>query len=271
MNRIRGSSRPFAVIGDPIAHSLSPAMYNAAFAALGLDAVYVAIRTDTSALPHTLRAFEAVGIAGNVTIPHKVAVAKLLIRVTPLAKELEAVNTFWPDGGRLVGDTTDVQGIIDALEPLESEGPWVVSGTGGAARAVAAAARELDISLLVRSRSRDREVDFVSWAQQLGVDCRPDDGSPVATAVNATPLGLKQSDERPFSHRRLAGCHTALDLVSSKGGTDWIRACSKRGMQVADGRSTLVAQGVHAFRRFFPEVNPPKEVMAAAVERELSR
>ena len=271
MNRIRGSSRPFAVIGDPIAHSLSPAMYNAAFAALGLDSVYVAIRTDTSALPHMLRAFESVGIAGNVTIPHKVAVANLLIRVTALAKELEAVNTFWPEGGRLVGDNTDVQGIIDVLEPLGSESPWIVSGTGGAARAVAAAARELSVSLFVSSRSRDREVSFVSWAQRLGLDCRPDDGSTAATAVNATPLGLRQSDERPFADRRLAGCRTALDLVYSKGGTDWIRVCKKYGMRTADGRSMLVAQGVHAFKRFYPGLNPPKEVMAAAVERELSR
>jgi len=271
VNRIRGSSRPFAVIGDPIAHSLSPAMHNAAFAALGLDAVYVAIRTDTSALPHTLRAFESVGISGNVTIPHKMVVAKLLIRVTALAKELEAVNTFWPEGGRLVGDNTDVQGIIDSLEPLESGSPWIVSGTGGAARAVAAAARELNVLLLVRSRSRDREINFAYWAQDIGVDCRPDDGSTVATAVNASPLGLRQADAQPFADRRLAGCRTALDLVYAKGGTDWIRACKKRGMQAADGRSILVAQGVHAFKRFFPGINPPKEVMAAAVERELSR
>jgi len=246
-------------------------MHNAAFAALGLDAVYVAIRTDTSALPHTLRAFESVGIAGNVTIPHKVAVAKLLIRVTALAKELEAVNTFWPEGGRLVGDNTDVQGIVDSLVPLESESPWIVNGTGGAARAVAAAARGLHASLLVRSRSRDREINFVSWAQRLGVDCRADDGSSIATAINASPLGLRPSDAQPFADRRLDGCRTALDLVYAKGGTSWIRACSKRGMQAADGRSILVAQGVHAFKRFFPDLNPPTEVMAAAVERELNR
>ncbi|UCD23212.1 MAG: shikimate dehydrogenase [Gemmatimonadota bacterium] len=270
MNRISGTSRPFAVIGDPIAHSLSPAMYNAAFAALGIDAVYVALRTDTSALPHTLRAFESLGIAGNVTIPHKVAVARLLIRVTPLAKELEAVNTFWPEGERLVGDNTDVRGIVDALEQLGSEGPWIVSGTGGAARAVAAAAREKDVTLLVRSRGRRRAADFADWAQAIGVDCRPDDGSVVATAVNATPLGLRAS-EVPFGDRPLDGCRVALDLVYGRGGTGWVKACRKRGMQAADGRSMLVAQGAQAFRRFYPEVLPPIEVMAAAVERELSR
>ena len=120
-------------------------MYNAAFTALGLDAVYVAIHTSSSALPHTLRAFEALGIAGNVTIPHKVAVASLLIRLTPLAKELEAVNVFWREGDRLVGDNTDVQGIVDTLDLIGSQGPWIVNGTGGSARAVAAAAREREV------------------------------------------------------------------------------------------------------------------------------
>ena len=271
MNRIRGSSRPFVVIGDPIAHSMSPAMYNAAFATLGLDAVYVPIRTDESALPHVLRAFESVGIAGNVTIPHKVAVARLLIRVTSLAQDLQAVNTFWPEGGRLVGDNTDVRGLIDALEPLDADGPWLVGGTGGAARAVAAAARELGMPLLVRSRTRERAADFADWARELGADCRADDGSPIATAINATPLGLEQSDKPPFVDRDLDGCRAALDLVYAPGETAWIRQCKELGMRACDGRSMLVAQGAHAFQRFFPQVKPPIEVMTAAVNRELGR
>ena len=271
MNRIRGSSRTLVVIGDPIAHSMSPSMYNAAFAALGIDAVYVPIRTDHLALPHVLRAFEAVGIAGNVTIPHKVAVARLLIRVTSLARDLEAVNTFWPEGGRLVGDNTDVRGLIDALQPLDAEGPWLVSGTGGAARAVAAAAREVGVPLLVRSRSQERAADFAAWARQLGADCRADDGSRVATAINATPAGLRPSDAIPFAHRSLDGCQTAFDLVYAPGETAWVRRCRQLGMRASDGRSMLVAQGAHAFQRFFPQTKPPIEVMAAAVNRELGR
>ncbi|UCG86129.1 MAG: hypothetical protein JSW71_19840 [Gemmatimonadota bacterium] len=271
MNRIRGSSRPLVVIGDPIAHSMSPAMFNAAFTALGLDAVYIPVRTDESALPHVLRAFESVGIAGNVTIPHKVAVARLLIRVTSLAQELEAVNTFWPEGGRLVGDNTDVQGLMDALQPLDADGPWLVAGTGGAARAVAAAARELGMPLLVRSRSRARAAEFAAWARELGADCQPDDGRPVATAINATPLGLRRADKAPFADRTLDGCQTAMDLVYAPGGTAWMRDCERLGMRAADGRSMLVAQGAHAFHRFFPNTRAPLEVMAAAVNRELDR
>jgi shikimate dehydrogenase len=270
MTRVAATSRPLVLIGDPIAHSLSPVMHNAAIAVLGLDAVYVAVRTEKSALPHVLRALEAVGIAGNVTVPHKVAVANLLIRVTSLAKELGAVNTFWPEGGRLVGDNTDVRGLLDALEPLNAEGPWLVSGTGGSARAVAAAAREVGVPLLVSSRDRERGADFVAWARDLGVDSRTDDGTRVGTALNATPLGLRTSDGLPFSEERLKGCQVAMDLVYGNGGTRWVRWCRERGMRAADGRAMLVAQGGHSFQRFFPGATPPLEVMAAAVNRGLS-
>jgi shikimate dehydrogenase len=245
-------------------------MHNAAITALGLDAVYVALRVEKSALPHVLRALEALGVAGNVTVPHKISVANLLIRVTSLAKELGAVNTFWPEGGRLVGDNTDVRGLIDAVTPLDPEGPWLVGGTGGAARAVAVAARELNVPLLIQSRDRERAGDFAAWACNIGADCRVDDGSRVGTVLNATPLGFRSTDAMPFTEQRLAGCRVAFDLVYAKGGTAWSRLCRERGMRAADGRDMLVSQGGHAFHRFFPGETAPSEVMAAAVNRELS-
>ena len=270
MPKIAATSRLLVLIGDPVDHSLSPAMHNAAIAALGVDAVYVALKSDKTALPHVLRALEAVGIAGNVTVPHKVTVANLLIRLTSLAKELGAVNTFWPEGGRLVGDNTDVKGLLDALRPIEPEGPWLVSGTGGAARAVAVAAREMAVPLLVQSRDRERAADFAAWACEIGVDSRVDDGTRVGTALNATPLGLRSADGLPFQEERLNGCKAALDLVYARGGTRWMRWCRDRGMRAEDGRTMLVAQGAHAFERFFPDEAAPVEVMAAAVEKELS-
>lgn len=267
--RITGSSRPLAVIGDPVAHSLSPVMYNAAIAALGLDAVYVALRVDDLALPHVIRAFESVGMAGNVTVPHKVEVGRLLIRLTGVAKELGAVNTFWPEGGRLIGDNTDVKGVIDALHSLQAGSPMLLLGTGGAARAVAAGARELNLSLLVRSRSRDRAAEFAAWARELGVEATVDAGGNVATVVNATPLGLAAGDPLPVPLERLGGCKAALDLVYAPGATPWVRQCRARGMRAADGRTMLVAQGAHAFERFFPATRAPREVMVAAVDRAL--
>src|SRR3989304_3036048 len=140
MTRVQATSRVLVVVGDPVQHSLSPAMHNAAISALGSHAVYVPIRADAVALPHLIKAFEAVSIAGNVTLPHKLAMAQLLIRLTAAAQELGAINTFFPEGGRLVGDNTDVAGLLDALDPLAPPRPWLVVGTGGSARAGAAGA-----------------------------------------------------------------------------------------------------------------------------------
>jgi shikimate dehydrogenase len=254
-----------------VAHSLSPEMHNAAFAALGLDAVYVAVDVDPSALPHVLRGFEAVGIGGNITVPHKLQAANLLFRKTDIATDLEAVNTFWADGNRLIGDNTDVAGVLDALDQLDAEGPWLVAGTGGSARAVAAAAREVSAALLVRSRDPRRATEFVAWAQRIGVDAVEDDGREVRTAINATPLGLDPGDPSPIAQERLDGCTAALDLVYAPGETRWCNALRPLGLRVADGRLMLVGQGLRAFHRFFPDVDAPRAVMRAAVERALSR
>jgi shikimate dehydrogenase len=269
MVQVRGTSRLLAIVGDPVQHSLSPAMYNAAIAALGLDAVYVALRTDAVALPHVIRALEAMGLAGNVTVPHKLAVAQLLIRLTSVAQELGAVNTFFPEGGRLVGDNTDVAGLLAALDPLDAASPWLVAGTGGSARAVAAAARERNARLFIRSRDPARAVSFAAWARELGADAHADSGEPVATAINATPLGLKRTDPPPFPTERLETCTTALDLVYAPGETAWVRACRTHGLRACDGRAMLVAQGAFAFERFFPSKQAPREVMAAVVRRVL--
>lgn len=264
-------TRTVVLLGDPVRHSLSPVMHNAAIAAQGLDAAYLAWRADATALAHVVRAFEAVGIAGNVTVPHKVAVAQLLIRLTQIAKDLSAVNTFWSEGGRLVGDNTDVAGILEAADTLQAPDPWLLVGTGGAARAVAGAARARSVGLLVRSRDPTRGRDFVTWARRLGADATIDDGRPVGTAINATPLGLKPEDALPLPVERLESRPTLLDLVYAPGETRWIQGGRKRGLRCADGRSVLVAQGAHAFERFFPGIDAPREVMAAAVERELAR
>ncbi len=245
-------------------------MHNAAIATLGIEAVYVAIRTSPDALPHLMRAFEATGIGGNITVPHKVEASRLLIRLTPMAKKLQAVNTFWSDGHRLVGDNTDVDGLLDALDHLDAGSPWLVAGTGGAARAVAAAAAQRNVRLLVRSRSEERAREFLDWASRcLNVDIARDDGSDVATAINCTPLGLRGDDPPPFPAERIEACAAALDLVYAPGTTRWVRTCRALGLRAEDGRRMLVAQGARSFERFFPGKTAPREVMKHAVERAL--
>src|SRR5881296_4602812 len=114
-------------------------MHNAALRALGLDAVYVALPTPAEALPPVLAALAVVGGAGNVTVPHKEATERCLARKTDLCARVGACNTFWTEHGALVGDNTDVAGILACLRQLGVDGAggrWLVIGTGGAARAV---------------------------------------------------------------------------------------------------------------------------------------
>jgi shikimate dehydrogenase len=270
--RVRATSRLLAVLGDPIAHSLSPEMHNAAIAGLGLDAVFVALRVPLDAVAAVLDACAALGVAGNVTVPLKQAAAAHVGQLTPLARALGAVNTFWTDGGVLHGDNTDVAGLDETLGALGAEPPWLVCGSGGSARALAAAAGRRGVPLLVRSRSAERARAFCRWAATLDghPTVIPDDGRPIATVVNATPLGLSPDDAEPLPESRWRGAAVALDLVYRPGETTWVRACRARGLRAADGRDVLVAQGAHAFERFFPGQPAPREMMRAAVARALA-
>jgi shikimate dehydrogenase len=272
MLRVRGTSRVLAVLGDPIAHSISPEMHNAAIAALGLNAVYVPLRVPPAALPSTLDACAALDIAGNLTVPHKAAAIARVGEPSVLARRLGAVNTFWTEAGILHGDNTDVPGLADVLATLEAPDPWLLCGTGGSARAVAAVAAGAGAALLVRSRSPERGPEFVAWARDFdpSLAIRLDDGTTAGTVVNATPLGLDPADAHPVPLERLAGARVVLDLVYRPGETAWVRACRALGLAAADGRDLLLAQGAHAFERFFPGQRAPREIMRAAIRRALS-
>jgi len=269
---ISASTRLLGVIGEPIAHSLSPTMYNAAFRALGLDAVYVALPTPAAALSSLLSALASVGAAGNVTVPHKEAVERCCARKTDLCARVGACNTFWTEHGQLVGDNTDVPGVLAALRALGGDGAgrWLVLGTGGSARAVAVAAAEARAELHIRSRDPERARAFARWAEGVGASAHAARG-PVATeiVINATPLGLEEPDPLPLAAEEMPQVTTALDLVYAPGETRWVRMLRARGVAAADGREMLVRQGAAAFTRFFPGQAAPVEVMRAAVNRAL--
>ncbi len=266
------STRLLAVIGDPVAHSLSPIMHNAAIRALGLDAVYVALRTPASALPPLLTALAAVGGAGNVTVPHKEAAERCLSRKTDLCTRVGACNTFWSEQGALVGDNTDVAGVLACLKQLgvDGSGSWLVVGTGGSARAVAVAAAVAKAELYVLSRDAARAQAFAEWAVSRGAKARAARGAlEPDVAINTTPMGMRETDPMPFDPERTRRLSAALDLVYAHGETRWIRALRAAGIPAQDGREMLVRQGAAAFDRFFPGHPAPLEVMRAAVQRAL--
>jgi shikimate dehydrogenase len=269
---VSASTRLLAVIGDPVAHSLSPLMHNAAIRALGLDAVYVALRAPAASLPALFAALGAAGAAGNVTVPHKEAAERCVARKSDVCERVGACNTFWTEQGALVGDNTDVAGIAASLRQLGADGGgrWLVVGTGGAARAVAVAAVQARAELHVLSRDAARARDFAGWARSRGARAEVARGAlEPDVAINATPLGLKETDPLPLDPSRIAALSAALDLVYAPGGTRWVRALRAAGVRAQDGREVLVRQGAAAFERFFPDQAAPLEVMRAAVYRAL--
>lgn len=269
---INASTRLLAVIGDPVEHSLSPAMHNAACRALGLDAVYVALRCPPDAVAGVLNALAAVGGAGNVTVPFKEAAERCLSRKTDLCARVGACNTFWSEHGQLAGDNTDVAGVLASLRHLGAEGAaqWLLIGTGGAARAVAVAAAEAHAALHILSRHDGRADEFADWARSRGANAQPARSDLVPdVAINATPLGLKESDPLPLDTARTRGLRAALDLAYAPGETRWVRALRAAGVVAQDGREMLVQQGAAAFNHFFPGARAPMEVMRAAVAHAL--
>jgi shikimate dehydrogenase len=264
---IDGSTRVFAILGDPVAHSLSPAMQNAAFRVLGLKAVYVPIRCIPEDVSGLLRALCRAGGGGNVTVPHKEAAARAVDRREPIVDRLGACNTFWGEDGACVGDNTDVAGVLAALDELEAPaGAWLVLGTGGGARAAVGAARARGATVAVGSRSADRRRRFEEWVVSQGV--RVSEAAACAVLINTTPLGLAASDPLPLS-RPPASATVALDMVYVGGDTPWVRAMRAAGLRAGDGRVMLVAQGAAALERWFPGTHAPVEVMRAAVDARL--
>jgi shikimate dehydrogenase len=259
---ISGNTRVFALLGRPVAHSLSPRMHNAVFAALGLDAVYVALACDVTALPALVTTLAGLGGGGNVTVPHKAAAARAVVRMT--GARIEACNTFWGEEGRAIGANTDVEGVLGGLDAMGASGAaWLILGTGGSASAAAQAAARSGARVAVMSRNTDRAAEFLRRAAVAGAsEAEPAECDIV---INATPLGLDADDPMPFAPSGRGRVKYALDLVYRAGETPWVHAMRAAGVRSSDGREVLVRQGAASFARWYPGRQAPIEIMRAAV------
>ncbi len=268
------TTRLFAVVGDPIAHSLSPAMHNAAIAARGLDATYVPMRTTEQAFEALVRELLEARGGLNVTMPFKQLAAVLVRHPTGAVRLTGACNTIWGDADAPSGDNTDVAAIRDEALRLTTgrAGRIKLVGTGGSARAAAVAFADgfPGAMLDVGSRSLDRAREFARWAGELGLAARvqnPSDATPVDLLLYATPDPAARLAAEPGDASDLRPpVRALLDLRYAKGGTLEVRlAWELRQVPAADGRGVLVAQGAAAFERFF-DTAAPVEVMRRAVE-----
>ena len=265
---IDGRTRMFAILGSPVSHSLSPAMQTAAFTAMGINAVYLPLPCDAGDIATLIATVTSAGGGGNVTIPHKGVAAKSVDQPSEVVTLLGACNTFWGDEQGSLGDNTDVAGVRQALREIDAPAStWLVVGTGGSARAVVEAAKSAGASVAVKSRSVVKAAQFRDWIVSRGLTVA--DPAEAEVAINATPLGMLDSDSLPVERSEVPAMRFALDLVYRPRRTQWIRALRHDGLSAEDGRTMLVGQGAAAFEQWFPGVDAPREVMRAVVEHAL--
>ncbi len=261
----------YGVFGDPVAHSLSPAMHNAAFAALGVNSVYLAFGSPEIA-PCTA-AMRTLGFGGaSVTIPHKVAIMPLLDEIDASARRIGAVNTVVNRGGRLLGSNTDAHGALQALRAhTEITGRTaVVVGAGGAARAVAFGLKDAGGRVTVVNRSAARGE---ALAQRVGADFRPlaeAVGLSCEILVNTTPIGMARfGDALPVPAALLQPGMVVMDIVYTPLKTPLLAAAAARGCRTIPGTAMFVLQGARQFELWTGR-SAPTEVMTAAVHAALA-
>ncbi|HEY2774489.1 MAG TPA: shikimate dehydrogenase [Candidatus Binatia bacterium] len=277
--RVEGTTRVIAILGHPVEHSLSPRMHNAAYAALGLDYVYVPLRCEPSQIRGAVRAISTLGIVGcNVTVPYKQDVSRLVDRLTPAARAIGAVNTIFRDGDEMVGDNTDGEGFAAALKhgSVRVRGARaLVIGAGGSARAVLHALREGGASRVVlanRTRAKATKLAREFGAEATGLDALTNAEllRSCTLVVNCTPVGLGGGAFLRYDADATSPRCAHFDLAYGHGPTPFLELARRAGRPTIDGRLMLVFQGAAAFRLFTGK-KAPVDVMLAAVGLATSR
>jgi shikimate dehydrogenase len=259
-----GATLLAGVIGDPVRHSLSPALHNAAFSALGLDWVYVAMPVPAGQAAVAVAGARALGVQGlSVTMPHKQAVAEAVDRRSEEAALLGSVNAVVRRGGQLVGESTDGAGFLRAAHEEIGFDPGgrrcLVVGSGGGARAVVLdLARAGAAEVVVAGRTRERVEAAAILAGRAGRVGRPEDAGDADLVVNATPVGMGTSagEETPVPVERLGPGQVVVDLVYHPAVTALVEAATARGATAAGGLGMLVHQAALAFELWTGEAAP---------------
>lgn len=287
---INGGTSLVGLLGNPVRHSLSPVMQNAALESMGLNWRYLALPSESKSLDQVLNGLRAVGCQGlNVTIPHKQAIAELCEELSPLAQRLGAVNTLVRGvNGGWFGTNTDVEGF---LAPLGANDAWaerhaVVIGCGGSARAVVSGLQSLNLSsITVVGRRRKALQAFITDLQQEHAPLTAcldtaaqlkDSVARAALVVNTTPVGMAQHGDpeaMPLGAELWTGLNAEAvlyDLIYTPRPTHWLAAGQQRGHRCIDGLEMLVQQGAASLRLWSGRDDVPVEVMRSAAATALA-
>ena len=277
-----------ALIGNPVSHSLSPIMQNAAFQYLGLDLIYIAIPCKDEDLELVLNSLKKINCKGlNITIPHKEKVFKLCSEISPIARKLKAINTLKLNSKKEWSATnTDVEGFIYPLKTLDlTNKRSIVLGSGGAARSVIQGLINLDfstISVISRNKSSLNEL-IKNFENQIGIQGLLNNDNKTQNLikeadliVNTTPVGMKttitQENKLPYGEtfwRSLNSKTIVYDLIYNPAPTPLLKFSAKKGCMTIDGLEMLVAQGIKSLSFWTDGLEVPFHVMNDALKKYL--
>lgn len=278
---LTGSTKVLAVFGCPVEHSLSPAMHNAAIAALGLDYIYVPFHVEPAGLADAIAGVRAMGFAGvNLTIPLKEAAVDMVDGLSEQAARVRSVNTLWWNNGRLMGDSTDGEGFLRSLqaevEIIPSQA--LVLGAGGSSRAICFALAERGVNLTIANRTVERARRIAGLISGVRVDVINMDECALRSAagmasliVNCTPVGMTpRMGESPLDKSFISSRHVVYDLVYNPIETTLMQDAKQQGAKAINGVKMLVCQGAVSFE-LWTGVKPPLEIMEDEVLRTLQQ
>ena len=251
----------FAVIGDPVSHSLSPAMHQAAYDALGLTYRYVAVHVPRGEVTPALDHLRSLGYRGvNVTVPHKEEVLDWCETVDPFALRVRAANTLKLSDRSCIN--TDAPGFLDTLRPLRlTDHTALVLGAGGASRALCLALAEAGWSLAIYNRTFERAEDLALVVGASAVEIPDPTGAALILNTTSASLG---GEELPIDWSLAEPGAVAYDLMYSASSTPFLQAAAAHGLSTVDGRELLVAQGALSFE-WWLGIEAPRKAMRAAL------
>jgi 3-dehydroquinate dehydratase/shikimate dehydrogenase len=276
---ITAATRIYGVVADPVGHSLSPVVHNAALAAAGIDAVYVPFRVPAEQIDEFLSAASRWPLSGlSVTIPHKESVLRHATAVDGLVQAIGAANTlsFTPAG--IEAANTDATAAVESLaaalrgDEQAQKGTLgvktaVVLGGGGAARAVAFGLKQRGVEVTVTSRTADRAKKIAAEVGCKAVEWAARHRMPSDCVVNATPVGMHPNvDETPYDKEHLRPYMVVFDTVYNPENTLFIKEARSVGCRTVTGVEMFVRQAAIQFR-IWHGVEPPQQVMRDALKR----
>lgn len=287
MQQITGKTKLLGIIGDPVEHSLSPVMHNAAIASLGLDYIYVPFPVKQGDLATVLTGFSAFDLVGfSITIPHKQEIIPLLTEISDDAANIGAVNTVWRTASGWKGTNTDAEGFIAPLKVMSRD--WskttpVILGNGGAARAVIAGLTNLgcpEIHIVGRDPNKLARF-YQSWSHSskitslLKIHNWNNLSSLIPAAdllINTTPVGMSPHvDASPVEEslmQKLKPKAIAYDLIYTPNPTQFLKQAQAQGIMAIDGLEMLVQQGVAALQIWLQQP-VPVDVMRDSLKKYL--